>query len=212
MSLSTYSGLQTAVLKWLNRESDTDLSAQLPDMITLCEARIKRDLRRSTTRTTITVADEAVDPPVDMAELRAINFVSASPSQDKPLRIGTPQSLAERRARNGGTTGRPTDVAYVAGQLLFSPQPDQTYTAEIVYYTALSPLSNSNATNAVLQEAPDAYLFGTLLETAPYLEHDDMVPVWQAKYDNAIDGLNKVREREEFAASPTPIGLPMVFG
>ncbi len=212
MALNTYSALQTAVLKWLNRENDSDLALQIPDMITLCESRIKRELRRSSTRTTITIDDEAVTPPTDMAELRSIYLVSGSPSNDVPIRVGTAEMVAERRARSAGVTGRPTDVAYVAGQLLFAPAPDQTYTAEIVYFTALTPLSNANTTNAVLQEAPDAYLYGTLLEAAPYLEDDERVPLWESKFAAAIRSLNDVREREEFAASLHPARLPMVFG
>lgn len=212
MALDTYAHLQTAVLKWLNRESDTDLAAQLPDHIALAEARMKRLLRRSETRTTISVAAEAVNPPADMAELRSIYLASGSPSSDVPLRICTPGMLAERRARNAGTTGRPTDVGYVAGQLLFAPEPDQTYTAEIIYFTQLTPLSNTNPVNAVLQEAPDAYLFGTLVELAPYLEDDDRIPVWDKKFLDAIDQLNDVRDREQFSAAPAALRLPFVIG
>lgn len=212
MALDTYTHLQTAVLKWLNRENDTDLAAQLPDHIALAEARMKRLLRRSETRTDITIDGEAVNPPSDMAELRSIYLISSSPERDMPIRIVTAEMLAERRARNAGSTGRPSDVSYIAGQLLFAPTPDQTYTAEIIYFTQLTPLSNSVTTNAVLQEAPDAYLFGTLLELAPYLEYDDKIPIWKEKFEQAIQELNDVRDREQFAASLRSVRLPIVFG
>lgn len=209
MALNTYATLQTAIADWLNR---TDLTATIPDFITLAEAEIKRRLRRSTTRTTITVNDEAETAPADMAELRALNFVSAQAWLDRPLDICTPEMLAERRARFGGVSARPLSVAYIAGQLVFAPPPDTTYTAEIVYFTQLTPLSVSNTSNAVLVEAPDAYLYGALLQAEPYLEHDARLPVWQGKFDAAIDQLNAVRQNEEYGASLRPIRLPVVFG
>lgn len=209
MAFDTYANLQASIADWLNR---SDLTALIPDLIGLAEAEMKRRLRRSVTRTTITITAEAVNPPADMAELRSIYLVSDQPALDTPLRICTPEMLAERRARQANATSRPSDVAYIAGQLVFAPTPDQIYTAEIVYFSQLSPLSVSNTANAVLAEAPDAYLFGALLQAAPYLEHDARIPVWRDGFDRAIDQLNAVRDREEYSASIRPIRLPMVFG
>jgi hypothetical protein len=207
MALTNYATLCTSIADWLNR---SDLTVVIPDFVTLCEAELKRRLRRTTTRDTITIDGEAVDPPADMAELRSIYLVSDLPSQDTPLRLCTPEMLAERRARNGGVAGRPTDVAYVAGQLLFAPEPDQDYDAEIVYFTQLTALTGVQ-TNAILTEAPDAYLYGSLLQAEPYLEHDDRIPVWREKFNDAIEQLNKVRESEEHNASLSAARLPMVF-
>lgn len=209
MSLSTYTALKTSVADWLNR---TDLTTQIPDFVTLCEAKMKRRLRRTTTRASLTVAASAVTAPSDMAELRSIRLVSASPSQDNPIRVGTYEMYAERLARAGGTTGRPSDVCVFHGELLFAPAPDQSYTAEIVYFATLTPLSSTTASNVVLVEAPDAYLYGTLLEAAPYLVNDERIPTWKTKFDDAIDELNAVRSNEEHAASLRAARLPMVFG
>lgn len=209
MSLDTYANLQTAVADWLNR---TDLTSQIPDFISLAEAEMRRRIRRSSTRATITLATDATTPPADMAELRSAYLVSDLPNMDTPLRVGTAEMIAERRARSADVAGRPTDIAYIAGQLLVAPTPDQSYSCEIVYFTQLTPLSNSNTTNAILSEAPDAYLYGTLLQAEPYLEHDERLPVWQAKFDNAIEQLNAVRQNEEFGASLRAVRLPMTFG
>lgn len=209
MSLDTYANLKTAVADWLNR---TDLTAAIPDFITLAEAELKRRLRRTSVSDTLDIDDEVMDLPSDLAELRSISLASASPSQDVPLRLCTPEMLAERKARANGVTGRPSDFAIVAGQLQVAPAPDQTYTANIVYFQSLDPLSTTNTTNVVLDEAPDAYLFGALLQAEPYLEHDDRIPVWREKFDRAIDQLNEKRAREEDDASLRSIRLPMVFG
>lgn len=208
MALSTYTELKTSVADWLNR---TDLTTQIPDFIRLAEAEMNRRLRRTSTRATITIDDAAVTPPTDMAELRSIYLVSGSPSRDTPIRVGSPEMVAERRARAGGDTGRPTDVCFTAGELLFAPDPDQDYDAEIIYFAKLTALSSSVTSNVVLVEAPDAYLFGALLQAEPYLEHDERIPTWKAKFDDAIEQLNTVRSNEEYSASLHGARLPMVF-
>lgn len=209
MALNSYTALKTAVADWLNR---TDLTTQIPDFVTLAESEMKRRLRRTTTRATISIAASAVTPPSDMAELRSVYLVSSEITRDLPIRVGTPEEVAERRARAGGVTGRPTDVAVFNGELLFAPDPDQTYSAEIIYFAQLTPLSSSVASNTVLVEAPDAYLFGTLLQAEPYLANDERIPLWRTKFDAAIDQLNLVRSNEEYSASLRPARLPIVFG
>lgn len=208
MSLTSYTNLQAAVADWLNR---TDLTAQIPDFISLCEAEMKRRLRRTSTRTTLTISSESTTLPSDVAELRTIYLESASPTEDTPIRIGTPEQFAERRARGGAVVGRPSDAMVLGGTLYVAPAPDQAYTARIIYFTSITPLSGSVSTNAVLAEAPDAYLYGTLLQAEPFLEHDERAPLWKAKFDAAIDQLNYVRESEEYHASVRDVRLPRVF-
>ncbi len=208
MALDSYAHLQSAIGDWLHR---SDLTTQIPDFITLAEAEIKRRLRRATTWTTLMVSAETTAVPADCAELRSVIFTSGSPDRDVPLRIGTLEMVAERKARSAGVAGRPTDGCLVAGELLVAPPPDQTYTVNIFYYTQLTPLSGSVASNPVLVEAPDAYLFGALLQAEPYLENDERIPAWQAKFTSAIEQLNEVRTREEFSASLRPIRLPVTF-
>ena len=128
MALDNYATLCVAIADWLNRD---DLTGVIPDFVSLAESELRRRLRRTSTRTTITVDSDSVTPPADMAELRSIYLVSDLPSLDQPLRLCTPEMLAERRARGGGVPGRPTDVAFMAGELVFAPEPDQSYTAEI---------------------------------------------------------------------------------
>lgn len=58
MAISTYSELQTAVANWLDRD---DLTARIPEFISLAEARFNRDLRiraMETKQTASTVADQ----------------------------------------------------------------------------------------------------------------------------------------------------------
>ena len=209
MALTTRAELAAAVASWLNR---TDLTTAITaDFIPLCEAEMKRKLRRSTESTTIYVSAANMDGPADLAEIISVTLDSSSPSQDVPLKVCTPQMLAEVRARNGGESGRPTHVAFYDEQLQFAPTPDQSYDANLVYFQQLTALSADGSSNTILTEAPDAYLFGTILQTLIYLEWDERIPAVKARFDAVIDELNNVRERESYAAGISESRLPVVF-
>lgn len=208
MSLDTYTNLKAEVADWLNR---TDLTDPIVSFITLAEAEMKRRLRRATESTTIYISAANMNGPSDMAEPIALRLSTGQEYSDIPLRLCTPEMLWERRARAGGVSGRPTDFGFWDGQLQFAPVPDQSYDGILLYYQQLTPLSVSNETNAVLTEAPDAYLFGALLQATPYVEHDERIAVWQMKFDNAIEQLNEMRARESYGAGPKEMRLPMVF-
>lgn len=209
MALDTYANLQASVAAWLNR---SDLAGAIPDFITLAEAQIKRRLRNWTVRNTaFAINAESTALPADCAELRSIRLVSGHPHLDTAIQITTPETLADRRAGLHGTPGRPRFASIINGQLVVAPTPDTAYTADIVYFSSLTPLSGTNATNAVLTAAPDLYLFGALKEAEPYMEHDERVPLWTAKFEAALTELDMQRERQEFGASLRPVRLPVVF-
>jgi hypothetical protein len=207
LDLSTYTGLKGSIASYLWR---SDMTEQIPAFIQLAEAQIRRRLRRKSIRTSITVAQESTTLPANCAEIRSLHFLTSFRGRDLPIRVGTPEQLAETRASYGGA-GRPIAAAMIGGFLVVAPEPDQSYLADLVYFEKLSPLSDSNTTNSVLDEAPDLYLFGALMEAAPYLEHDERIPVWQAKYETALSELEAVREREETNASLRAVRLGRVF-
>lgn len=207
VSFDDYVGLKTAVAVWLNR---TDLTDVIPGFIKLAEAQISRRLRRTTMRATVTVSDAAYVLSAAVAELRSIRLVTADQRRDLPITICTPEILAQHRA-TWSAVGRPRYAAVVGGSLLLVPAPDIAYSMEMSYFPKLIPLSGSNLTNIVLTEAPDLYLYGALKAAAPYLEHDERIPVWDAGFETALSELGIVREREEFNASLRPARLPRVF-
>jgi hypothetical protein len=205
MVLNTYAGLQAAVATFLAR---TDLTEQIPGFIQLVEAQITRVLRRTTVRASVTISGASYTLPANVAELRSLRLVTTSTGSDVPIKIVTPEQLTESRAARS-VVGRPSLAAVVGSTLLLVPACDQAYTMEMTYFDRLIPLSAANASNVVLAEAPDLYLFGALKEAAPFLEHDERTPLWESKYNTALAQLEAVREREEFGASLRPSRLPV---
>lgn len=207
--LDSYDNLQTAVKKWLGGR--TDLDDQIPDFIALAEARIRRRVRRRSIRATITISSAETTLPADCAELRSLRLSSSIPSLDRPMDVGSIEQLSAVRARHNAVPGRPIRAAVLGDKLLVAPAPDQPYTAEIVYFEKLLPLSATVQSNSVLADAPDLYLYGALCEAAPYLEHDERIPVWDSRVEKTMAELDAAREREEFNASLTPVRLPVRF-
>lgn len=207
MALGNYTELQTSIGKWLTRR---DLAEQIPEFITLTEAEIARVLRKSSTRQTVTLTEEALTLGPTVGELRSVRLVTGSPSQDLPLEVGTPEIFWEWKAGFSGN-GRPRKAAIIAGRLVVAPVPDAAYPAEIIYYNALVPLSSSNPTNEVLLDAPDVYLFGSLMQAAPFLKDDERIPTWQSKFERGLYQIEMQMQRRE-SASLQPIRLPVVLG
>lgn len=209
MALSNRTELLAALADWANR---TDLTSFWPDAITLAEAEMKRRLRRATESTTIYIAAGNMNGPSDMAEPIHLRLSSTNPYLDGTLSLCTPEMLTDVRQRTGYVAGRPTHYAYYDGQLQFAPTPDQSYDGILLYAQQLTPLTASNTTNAVLTEFPDLYLFGALLQAAPYLEHDERIAVWYQKFNDAIDQANEMRERESYGAGLKEARLSHVIG
>jgi len=191
MALTTYTELKASVADWLNR---TDLTTEIPDFISLAEAQMERTLRtrQMLIRTTLTVDSEFETTPADFLEVRALKLTSTNP--DTPLSFMTMDSLDDEATRETGG-GRPKFFGVVGTEFRFVPTPDAAYTAEIVYFANLNKLSSSVATNFLLTSSPDAYLYGSLLQAAPYLQDDARIQVWATLYERALNDLQVADDR-----------------
>lgn len=208
MSLDTYTNLQAEVADWMNR---SDLTLKIPTFIVLAESMIKRDLRRTTAIATLTVTTAQTQLPDDVAELRSLKSLTGLPSQSWPIIVGTYDMLSDAFARHAGVAGQPKFAAVLGKQLFVAPAPDQPYDLEAVYFQSLVPLSGSNATNVILTEFPDIYLWATLLIAEPFLENDSRAGMWKAAYDAAISAANLVREKEEFGSQIKQARMATVY-
>jgi hypothetical protein len=70
-----------------------------------------------------------------------------------------------------------------------APTPAAAYTFEIVYYERVQPLDSTNQTNWFTIYAPQALLYGSLLQAMPFLKNDERLPMWQAQYQQIVSTL-----------------------
>jgi hypothetical protein len=196
VSITTYSELKTAVANWLNRD---DLTSVIPDFIALTEADMDRKIRhwRMEERSTADIDARYTQLPSGFME--AVRF--HLDFDERPIDLVTPVFMQKQRQSNSDTSGRPLYYSIIAGQIEVWPTPDSAYTGELYYYARTTPLDDSNTTNWILDYFPDAYLYGALVHSAPYLVDDQRTQVWASLYQNAIDGINANNEKAKFGGS-----------
>ena len=65
------------------------------------------------------------------------------------------------------------------------------YPVEIIYYAEVQPLDAENQQNLWTAIAPQAMLYGTLLQAQGYLKALDKLPIWKSYYTDSLTALKK---------------------
>jgi hypothetical protein len=193
MALTTYAELKTSVGDWLNR---TDLATAISDFVSLAEAQIERQLRTRQmivrANASFAAAAEYGTVPDDFLETKSIKL------DTNPITYLSFQTIDAMDQLSNTTylsSGKPLYFSVVGSQFRLLPIPDGAYTAELVYYAKLAKLSNTNTTNWLLTQAPDVYLYGSLLQAAPYLQDDARISVWSSLYQAGLEQLQIADDR-----------------
>jgi hypothetical protein len=190
MALGTYTDIQAAIAKFLGR---TDLTAAIPDYITLTEAAINRVIRhpRMMTRATAPIDTQYFVVPTDWLE--TVRF-QVTADKTTPLELFGYDEIADFRAVSN-ETGIPYAYCHVGQMFEVYPTPAASYPADLLYYGAVPALSDTAQTNWLLVLAPDLYLYGALMAASPYLKNDERVAVWGTLYTRAVEELNTSGDR-----------------
>jgi hypothetical protein len=188
MSLASYSGLKTAVAQLLNR---SDLTDYIPDWITMAEATFNRNItsRYLITTETITVTGSTYPLPDGFSAV-----VSFWLDQDtgRALEYVTPDVFDNIT----DTADTPYYYTISGEDFYFAPPPGGTFTLRLRYRKNLVPLSDDAPSNWLLAQHPDIYLYGAAIHSAPFLNDDQRIVMWQGKHDALIDEINRYGRRE----------------
>jgi hypothetical protein len=200
----TYDSLTSTVLQYLERK-DAAVVAQIPTFITMCEFEIAENIK---TLGQLTVANATMEPnnPVLAKPARWRKTVSMSVNNGtsmQPIFLRKFEYL-KNYAPNPSQTGTPVyyaDTDYEHWYL--APTPDVAYEFEVLYYERIAPLSSTNQTNWLTQYAPNAMLYGTLLQAMTFLKNDNRV-IFQQKFDAALaslktEDISRVGDRQAVA-------------
>ena len=197
MAISNYSELTTAVANWLDRD---DLTLRIPEFIALAEAKFNRTLRLRSMEakyTANTVAGQRnLALPTGYIQMR--NFqVNTSPLTT--LSYVTPEIYD--RLWGGSTSGTPKFYTILANEVSFGPIPDTVMEVEMLFYKNFENLSGSITTNWLITNAPDAYLYGAMLQAEPFIMNDERVALWGASLNNAIQELQEQDNKDRHSGS-----------
>lgn len=207
--IQTYTDLQNAVIEYLARDQDTTLIARIPTFIQLTEAKLNRDLftrqmeQRSTALIDITQPEpEFIVLPTDFQSMRRVRLSSVQGKPPLEFKSGT--QMDEFRYQWQDVPARPRFFTVFGTEMELGPTPDADYTVEMVYRQNIPALA-SNSTNWLLTLAPDIYLYGALLESAPYIKEDARIPTWALGFKTCLDGLNALGLTSTFNAGPMTV-------
>ena len=210
MSLDSYSALKVEIASWLDRD---DLTGYVDTFIDIAESRHKREIRirdmLSRSALAITDGDRYIDLPSDFLDIKYLRILIPDVNSGRRYFPDLDQlSIHELTNISINEACRP--VAYsIHEQIELNSEADQDYDGELFYYVELTPLSDANTSNSLLVKAPDAYLYGALWASAPFLMNDERVQLWESLYTEVRDTLNR-SEIENKMAGPLVSRVPGV--
>ena len=200
MSIGNYAELQTAVANFMAR---SDLTNQIPDFITMAEARMSRELetreQEKRSQATLTAGDEYILLPNDFREVREVK-INASPT--RVLTYYSPSALDSMYSSNG--QGMPEGYSIVGLEMKMRPIPDSAYTSEIVYIGSLPNISTTT-TPTLFIRSPDLYLYGALSEGYAYLLDEARAAQYDQKFTRILEEIKVDEQRSHYGTGSLQI-------
>lgn len=185
----TYDSLTESVKQYLERKDAAVVNA-IPTFITLAEFEIAEQIKTlgqlQIVTATMTAANPVLQKPARWRKTVSMNVTVNG--------VKTPVLLRKYEyLKNYWPDASKTDTPLFYADTdwdhwYLAPTPADDYAFEVLYYERISPLSESNQTNWLTQNAPNAMLFGTLLQAMPFLKNDQR-QIFEQKYTQSLQAL-----------------------
>ena len=185
--IQTYDSLVLNIQQYMER-NDPDFIAQIPNLIALAESSIAAELKTYmqliVVETNLAQNQTVLNKPARWRKTVSMKVNGA------PILLRSQDYVAQYLSES--SNGLPLYYAdYDYSNWNFAPLPDQNYPVEIIYYAEIQPLDQQNQQNLWTAIAPQAMLYGALLQAQGYLKALDKLPVWKQYYTDAIAALKK---------------------
>jgi hypothetical protein len=191
MAISNYTELQAAISDWMAR---SDITATVPDCITLGEARLNRMLGPVSTSAVLAAT----------VGVNTISISALSPTMIKPtsLFLTDVEEYAINPQPNGTFSiltdnGFPRAWAIQGTNIIFDRPCDQAYAARFVYQGRFA-LSDAAPTNEFLTNHPDLYMAAAIVWGNVYVKDMPAASMWQqmlADFEAQVKSENAQKKR-----------------
>jgi hypothetical protein len=199
-----YTQLKSVIADFANRQ---DLVTQIPTFIELTEARLQRDIRhwRMVKRAEAQVVGERFPLPCDWVQTIKVT------ADGRPLRLADTWQVdhANNERHNAGLGNQ--FFRHTGNELELYPPQDKPVDFVIEYMAMVPALTDEAATNWLLEQFPDVYIYGAMLQVAPFLHDDQRMPLWAQAYGEAVTAANVSSDKAEFSGAALRLqrhGLP----
>jgi len=144
----------------------------------------------------VTISAGVATVPTDF---KALKFARFAGSPVTPLTWVSPDELY-RQYPNRATITTPCLISREGLSFIFGPTSSDG-TLNGIYYAKKDPLRTTDPSWYVTN-APEVLLYGSLLESAPFIHDDPRLAVWRELYNDAIATLNVENENAETSFGP----------
>lgn len=189
--IESYAGLLNAVALWLDRD---DLTDRIPYFVRLAESRFRRLITRTEREATIALPSKL---PADFDSVRSLK---ANGPYGGSMEQVSPAELDDRWGYDSDLP--PRVYAILDGCFKVGPKPLKPYSATLVYNREIPHLSPSVQSNWLLEDHPDLYLFGALLQAEFYGWNDERLGLIKASVDETIEEVNMAGHRRRYGGGP----------
>lgn len=185
----TYDSLNSSVLQYLERRDASVVNA-IPTFISLAEFEIAQEIKTLGQLQIVESQMQAGNPVLQKpARWRKTVSMNVTVNGSKyPLLLRKYEYLKTYWPDDTETDTPKYYADTDWDHWYIAPTPDTAYNFEVLYYERIEPLSSTNQTNWLTRNAPNAMLFGTLLQAMPFLKNDQRT-IFQQKYTEAIQAL-----------------------
>jgi hypothetical protein len=186
----TYDSLVENIQSYLER-TDASTLEKIPLFIMLAEQVIASEIKflgnLNVVTSTMTISNPIVQKPARWHKTVSMNVTQAG--KKNPVLLRKYEYLREYWPDDTQTDLPRFYCDYNYDNWLVAPTPNLAYNFEVLYYERVAPLDSSNQTNWFTIYAPQALLYGSLLQAMPFLKNDERMPMWKAEYQAIIQTL-----------------------
>ena len=183
-AVMTYDSLVADISSYLER-TDAATLAKIPTFIMLAEQIIASQIKflgnLTVNTSNMTATQSIIDKPARWHKTVSMNITVAG--QRQPVLLRKYEYLREYWPDATDTDVPEFYCDYDYTHWLVAPTPADDYNFEVLYYERVQPLDSSNQTNWFTTYAPQALLYGALLQAMPFLKNDARIAMWQQQYD-----------------------------
>lgn len=189
-AVMTYNSLVNDIETYLERTDQATID-KIPQFIMLAEQVIAAELKflgnLTVAESTMVAGNPIIDKPARWRKTVSMNVTVGG--QKFPVLLRKYEYLREYwpDATEQDVPKFYCDYDYT--HWLVAPTPDVAYSFEVLYYERVQPLDSTNQSNWFTEYAPQALLYGSLLQAMPFLKNDERIGMWQSQYQQIMNVL-----------------------
>lgn len=204
-AVMTYSSLVNDIETYLERTDQATIE-KIPQFIMLAEQVIAAELKflgnLTVAESTMVANQPVIDKPARWRKTVSMNVTVAG--QKFPVLLRKYEYLREYWPDATDTDVPKFYCDYDYTHWLVAPTPADDYAFEVLYYERVQPLDSANQSNWFTQYAPQALLYGSLLQAMPFLKNDERITMWQAQYQQIMtvlktEDVTRIGDRQTIA-------------